>query len=113
MKSPRSLQEDQLLPELHAQMLAHKPSIVFVGATPSFTQESIQQSLAVARTVAQEKRVPEDSRLRYIQRVVHCFSSERVGAVQEQGAERPSGARQCAPAQRRRGGQNRGFFRHI
>lgn len=94
-------------------MLAHKPSIVFVGATPSFTQESIQQSLAVARTVAQEKRVPEDSRLRYIQRVVHCLSPERVGAVQEQGAERPSGARQRAPAQRRRGSQNRGLFRHV
>lgn len=81
MKSPRSLQEDELLPELHAQMLRHKPSIVFVGATPSFTQDSIQQSLAAARTVAQEKRVPEDSRLRYIQRVESCPRPERVGVV--------------------------------
>lgn len=70
MKSPHAIQQEaQLIKELDAQRRSHRPSIVFVGAPPSFTQEQIQQDLTMAHAVALEKRVPEDSLVRYIQRV--------------------------------------------
>lgn len=78
MKSPHAVQQEaQLIKELDAQRRAHKPSIVFVGVPPSFTQEQIQQDLTMAHAVALEKRVPEDSRVRYIQRVpvLECVNS--------------------------------------